>query len=144
MRSPFASAYFASRSGAARNHVRTASAGYFDKTGRAADPRAVAAGQRWNIDLSTHRSRKLDATLLDWADLVLVMDLANLEAVRNHYPAARDKTYLLGSLEVADHKTDVEIPDPYTGSDESVVMAYGRIAGAIDRLMVHVSSGSPP
>jgi protein-tyrosine-phosphatase len=142
MRSPFASAYLASRSRSARTHVQTASAGCYDKAGRAADPRAVAAGQQWQIDLSAHRSRTLDPALLDWADLILVMDRSNLEAVCNHYPAAREKTYLLGSIDAADHNTDGEIPDPFTGSDETVVQAYGRIAGAIDRLIVHVSSGS--
>jgi len=143
MRSPFASEYLASRSGSPLNHVRTASAGCYGKAGRAADRRAVAAAQQWQIDLSAHRSRTLDATLLDWADLILVMDRSNLEAVRTRYPDVTGKTYLLGSIDVADDNADVEIPDPYTGSEETVMEAYGRIASAIDRLIVHVRCGSP-
>ena len=74
------------------------------------------------------------------ADLVLVMDHANLAALATRYPDALEKTYLLGSL---DSEPDVEIADPFEAEDAATEQACGRIAGAIDRLLVHVSCGLP-
>ena len=133
MRSPFASGYLAVRGGAERRNLQARSAGYYDRTGRPADARAVTAGRRWGVDLTAHSSRKLDDELVEWADLILVMDRPNLAAVRRLYPAAAGKTYLLGSLEAG--ADDVEISDPYHDAYEATERTYVRIAGAIDRLV---------
>jgi protein-tyrosine-phosphatase/predicted ATP-grasp superfamily ATP-dependent carboligase len=133
MRSPFASGYLAVRGGAERRNLQARSAGYYDRTGRPADARAVAAGRQWGVDLSSHSSRKLDDDLVAWADLILVMDRPNLSAVRQLYPAAAEKTYLLGSLDAG--AADVEIADPYHCPYEATERTYVRIAGAIDRLV---------
>lgn len=133
MRSPFASGYLAVRGGAERRNLQARSAGYYDRTGRPADARAVAAGRRWGVDLSSHSSRKLDEDLIAWADLIFVMDRPNLAAVRRLYPDAAGKTYLLGSLDA--DAPDVEISDPYHCPYEATEHTYVRIAGAIDRLV---------
>ena len=107
---------------------------------RPADVRAVAASRPWGVDLSSHRSKKLDEDLIAWADLILVMDRPNLTAVRRSYPAAAGKTYLLGSFG-SDAATDVEIADPYNGPYEATERTYVRIADAIDR---YVTFGRRP
>ena len=135
MRSAFAGAYYASR---ARGEAL--SAGFHQRDKRPADPRAVAAARTWGVDLSSHRSRTIDRELMSRADLVLVMDHANLAALATRYPDALEKTYLLGSL---DSEPDVEIADPFEAEDAATEQACGRIAGAIDRLLVHVSCGLP-
>jgi protein-tyrosine-phosphatase len=135
MRSAFASAYYSSRS-----HGQALSAGFHQRDSRPADPRAVAAARTWGLDLSSHRSRTIDRELMSRADLVLVMDHANLAALAARYPDALEKTYLLGSL---DAEPDVEIADPFEAEDAATEKACGRIASAIDRLLVHASSGSP-
>jgi protein-tyrosine-phosphatase/predicted ATP-grasp superfamily ATP-dependent carboligase len=134
MRSPFASAYFAHRGAAGRQNVEVASAGFFERTGRPADARAVSAGRRWGIDLSSHCSRRLDNELVAWADLILVMDWPNLAALRRSYPAAAGKTYLLGCIG-GDAAGDVEIRDPFDGPYEATERTYVRIADAIDRFV---------
>ena len=140
MRSPFASAYLHSRAAGQRRRVEATSAGLYERTGRFADDRAIAAGRQWGVDLSSHRSKTLDQRLVEWADLILVMDRPNLAGVRTRYPAAAGKTYLLGSFD-AEGEPDIEIPDPSDGPYEAAESAYGRIAGAIDRL-VATPSGS--
>jgi protein-tyrosine phosphatase len=137
MRSPFASAYFDSRAARGHRPGEAVSAGLYERNGRLADERAVAAGRRWDVDLSSHRSRTLDGQLVDWADLILVMDRVNLAGVRERYPAAAGKTYLLGAFD-REGEPDVEIPDPFNAAYEATESAYLRIAGAIDRF---VSSG---
>jgi protein-tyrosine-phosphatase len=130
MRSPFASGYLALRG----QSVETRSAGFYERVGRPADPRAVAAGRRWGVDLSSHTSNTLDDELVAWADLILVMDRPNLEAVRRRFPTAAGKTYLLGSLDAA--ALDVEISDPYDAPYEATERTYARIAHAIDHLVM--------
>ena len=143
MRSPFASGYLAVSGDAGRRNLQARSAGYYDRTGRPADARAVAAGRRWGVDLSSHASRKLDEDLVAWADLILVMDRPNLAAVRRLYPAAAAKTYLLGSFD--GETADVEISDPYHCPYEATERTYIRIAGAIDRLVAcGASAGARP
>jgi protein-tyrosine-phosphatase/predicted ATP-grasp superfamily ATP-dependent carboligase len=134
MRSPFASGYLAQRGAAGRHGMQARSAGYYERTGRPADERAVAASQQWGVDLSSHRSRKLDEDLVAWADLILVMDRPNLTAVRRSYPSAAAKTYLLGSFG-SDAVADVEIADPFDGPYEATERTYVRIADAIDRFV---------
>jgi protein-tyrosine phosphatase len=134
MRSPFASGYLAQRGAAGRHTMQVRSAGYYQRTGRPADVRAVAASRQWGVDLSSHRSRKLDDDLIEWADVILVMDRPNLTAVRRSYPAAAAKTYLLGSFG-DDAVADVEIADPFDGPYEATERTYVRIADAIDRFV---------
>jgi protein-tyrosine-phosphatase len=135
MRSPFASAYFNRR----RNEhgaiqAIAASAGVYEPAGRPADPRAVAAARRWDIDLSSHRSTALDDQLVASADLIFVMDRTNLDEIRRRHPGTRSKTYLLGTLD-PDRASDTEIPDPYAAGDGATEHAYARIAAAVDALV---------
>jgi protein-tyrosine-phosphatase len=139
LRSPFASSYLRMKASAAGRGILTRSTGMYHRTGRNADPRGVAAGQRWAVDLSSHRSTRIDDDLVNWADLILVMDRRNLRQLRQLYPAAADKTFLLGAVEPGP-ATDVEIPDPFTGDYALTERAYARIAGAIDRLPCGVAS----
>jgi protein-tyrosine-phosphatase len=134
MRSPFASGYLAQLGAAERHNIQVRSAGYYERTGRPADVRAVAASRHWGVDLTSHRSRRLDEDLIAWADVIFVMDRPNLSAVRRSYPAAAGKTYLLGSFG-SDVAADVEIADPFNGPYEATERTYVRIADAIDRFV---------
>src|SRR5207247_3022488 len=73
IRSPFASAYLARRTSGNGSRIETTSAGIYDRQDREADPRAIAAGRGWNIDLSSHRSKPLSEDLIRLAELILVM-----------------------------------------------------------------------
>ena len=119
--------------------MQVRSAGFYERIGRPADARAVAASRRWGVDLSSHCSNRLDGDLVAWADLILVMDRRNLAALRRWYPAAAGKTFLLGSFG-GDMAVEVEIGDPFDGPYEATERTYIRIADAIDRF---VTSGRP-
>jgi protein-tyrosine-phosphatase len=62
-------------------HVRVDSAGTAAVDGAPAADHAIAVAAAEGLDLSAHRSQELTPELLDWADLVLVMTLTQLEAV---------------------------------------------------------------
>ena len=59
------------------------------------------------IDISGHVARQLGESLVNWADLILVMERFQQDEIQHRYPAARGKVFLLG------HWSDTEIADPY-------------------------------
>ena len=133
MRSPFASGY-AQRAHGVRSPLEVRSAGFHARGGRPADPRALEASKSWGVDLEAHRSTVLDDDLVDWADVVFVMDRANRRQVRKLFPRAAAKCYLIGVLENG-RAVDVEIPDPFTADALAMQRACVRIAGAVDVLI---------
>jgi protein-tyrosine-phosphatase/predicted ATP-grasp superfamily ATP-dependent carboligase len=139
LRSPFASSYLREKAAATGRAVVVRSTGMYHRTGRAADPRGIAAGRRWDVDLSSHRSTRIDEELVDWADVILVMDRRNLHDLQQQFPRAAHKAFLLGAVEPG-AATDVEIPDPYSGDYDLTERAYARIAGAIDRVACRTAS----
>ena len=116
------------------------SAGTWTEPGRPATPLSKAVMQRRNLDLSSHRSRSIDAGLLAAASVVLVMTRHHQEAIQAEFPQAQGKVYLLSQL--VDRSFDIE--DPYGGSlDDYELCAadlqniltdgYDRLAELVDR-----------
>src|SRR5262245_55242849 len=68
-RSPFAEALLTARIPG----LEVRSAGLHAADGHPADPSAVACAQRMGVSLAAHRSARVTAELVAWADLVLVM-----------------------------------------------------------------------
>ena len=81
----------------ARIPALVASAGLLDG-GRPASPDAIAAVARRGVDLSRHRSRRLDLDLLSEADLVLGMEPLHVRAAVGLDPAALGRSFALKDL----------------------------------------------
>jgi protein-tyrosine-phosphatase len=90
--------------------IEVASCGTHDLDGAPADKHAVAVCAEIGVDLGAHASRQVDAELVAWADYILVMEYAHVEAVRDEFPDARERLMLLGTL-----GGTMEIADPYGG-----------------------------
>lgn len=126
-RSALAHAYAAQRP---PNGLAYASAGFHRPEDRPADPAMVDIARTRGIDLSANRSRTLDAAMVARADLIFVMELAQLERLESEYPEARGKAFLLGALDAAG---GAEIPDPYGKAPEVYSAVCSRIVTAVDR-----------
>ncbi len=106
-RSPMAAALLA-RSAAARGAgAVVASAGIAALEGRPADPIAVELMRERGLDLSGHRARQLTDELVLAADLVLVMEQAQVRLVETIAPAARGRVHRIGRWGAFD------VPDPF-------------------------------
>lgn len=99
------------------------SAGVAALTGHAADSVVQALLRERGHDLVMHQASPLDDELARWADLVLVMERWQRDAVFELAPTARGKTFLLGHWQ-----DEAEIDDPY-GLDEAT---YRRALIRID------------
>lgn len=72
---------------------------------------AVAA--TLDVDLAPHRSHTLSRQMIENAELIVVMDAANWQALAKFAPHALARTILLGSLAPDANLRHDEIPDPY-------------------------------
>ena len=92
---------------------RVVSAGIDALENQGADATVLGMMHARGIDLAPHRARQLTPEQLRQADLVLVMETHQREAILAMDPTARGKTFLLG------HWINAEIPDPYRRGDEA-------------------------
>ena len=81
----------------------------------------------YGLDLTGHRSKLIDSSMLDWADLVLVMEQEHKEGVVSRFPEQGGKTHLLS--EYVGERGD--IPDPYYGD----IQVYRECATLLQSLL---------
>lgn len=77
---------------------------------------AVRGLAEWSglVDIAGHRSRALDASLLEAADLILVMERGQKEALALEFPSAAARVYLLSEMSA---RIAYDIPDPALGRE---------------------------
>lgn len=102
------------------------SAGLHALVGYPADLMAQKLMAKEGIDISSHRARQLERSHLLWADLILVMDKQQKNAVFSFDLSARGKVYLLGEW------SDFEVPDPYQRPRKIFEIAFGCISKGVD------------
>lgn len=86
------------------------SAGFHTKTGRSVATDYAQQARVYAVDLDAHRSRRVTAEDLSWADLILIMDAHNFRLVWNLDRRMIGKLVWLGACAEA---TPTEIQDPY-------------------------------
>ena len=90
---------------------------------------------KWGVDLSHHLSSRVDKNLLDWAEIVVIMDGHNYKMVRMLDPHIDHKLIWLGALS---KKTPTEIKDPYGKSEAEQAMVVSQLAISAQALIDNV------
>jgi protein-tyrosine phosphatase len=121
-RSPMAEALLRQRMEHSGRDVEVRSAGVGALEDQQADPPAQVLMQTRGLDISAHRARQVTPALARWADLILVMESYQREALLDIDPTARGKTFLLG------HWSSKEVPDPFRQPEE----LYNQVLGLIE------------
>ena len=119
-RSPTAEAVLLHRVAAAglAGRIKVDSAGTHDyHVGDAPDPRAQEVAARRGYDMSRLRGRQVVRRDFVEFDYVLAMDRANLKALAPLCPAEHARKLKL-FMEFARNVADLEVPDPYYGSEQ--------------------------
>jgi predicted ATP-grasp superfamily ATP-dependent carboligase/protein-tyrosine-phosphatase len=102
------------------------SAGFHEEVNRPADPSMVRVAKEHGLDLSRSRSRLLNRTMVEEADLIFAMEMKHLDRIFAAFPEAKSKTYLLSAV-----TTDVEIPleiaDPYGQAPADYAACYDQV-----------------
>jgi protein-tyrosine-phosphatase len=92
--------------------LKVSSAGFHPQSGRPADPVMRELASRAGIDLSDCRSRTVSREMLSGADIVFVMEWTHLRRIRDEFPDAAEKCFLLGCA-VPGGGPVGDIADPY-------------------------------
>lgn len=81
----------------------------------------------YGLDLTGHQSKLVDAALVDWADLVLVMEQEHRDRIISLYAGAGSKVHLLS--EYVGESGDIS--DPYLGGSQT----YRECAALLQSLL---------
>ncbi len=83
------------------------SAGIGALQGHPADDHAQTLMAELGLDISNHRATQLNHELVQWADLILVMETSHKHHIESQFPTARGKIYRLREWD------QLDIEDPY-------------------------------
>lgn len=132
-RSPMAEALLRARLGSGS---RVSSAGLAALQHFPADPQAVALMAAEGLDLTAHRGRQVTAALALAAELILVMDPAQLKWCEDLVPGVRGRVFLLGHWLVPPRN----IQDPPPLEPAAFRKALADIREAIEAWLPHLSA----
>ena len=117
-----------------RVEVRTA--GVSALSGTPASSGSLGAAERHGLDLTGHRSREVDAPLIDWADLILVMSPSHL--VRLAQLGGAGKAALLDAFAHGEEGGDdvgSGVPDPFGGDDDAYEETYRTLEELVGKAL---------
>jgi|SRR5690606_23978202 len=107
-------------------------AGLGAEPGLGAESDAVAVLREQGLDLSGHRTRRLEAQMVAEADLILTMTRSHKQQVLRLHPRAAEKTFTLLEFAYDDRESDVE--DPFGRGHDT----YRRTAQELRRALTSV------
>jgi protein-tyrosine phosphatase len=112
--------------------------------GYPADPRAAATITQFGYELD-HQARQINATWFDTIDLVLAMDtenFKNLQVMLNESGTDTELRMFRGFdpalAQYSDPSSELDVPDPYYGGEESFVLVLKMIEDAADGLVAYL------
>lgn len=128
-RSPFAATVARSRW---NSTTSVASAGFHQVAGRPPPQHVVDAAHSLGVDLLGWKSTMVTPAHVAAADLIIVMDIANLNSLTRMFPQAGPRTIILGVCDPS--ATFAEVRDPYDLSLVATEQVLKKILRAIDCL----------
>jgi len=136
-RSPLAES-IARRAGLERgwSHLAVRSAGIAAFDGAPASSGASDVARAQGLDLSDHSARSLTRSLVDWADLILVMSVAHLMAVREL--GAGEKAALITEFVAGDHGGS-SVEDPFGGDDRTYRRVFDQLEEAVEGTLARLA-----
>ena len=105
---------------------KIASAGTWTTDGLPAASEAINGARRMGLDISRHASQAITPQLMRDADLVIVMEQGQKEALRSEFPQCAGKVHVLSEAATG---TVFDIPDPASA------LSGAEVPGEIDELI---------
>jgi protein-tyrosine phosphatase len=133
-RSPMAEALLRQR--VLATDVQIASAGTHAMLDSPIDPLAQAVLQMHQVPPLRHRARQMDRDMLHQAELILLMENAQLKSVLRLAPEVRGKTFLIGKWQ-----QQMEIADPYRQPKLAFEQTYEHLSRCVDDWLPYLQSG---
>jgi protein-tyrosine-phosphatase len=99
--------------------IECSSAGLFAMTGDEVTPNSVKACERFGVDISAHRARRINGYILDETDKFVCMTFDHASSLGLYVPS--EKIMVLGD----------GVPDPYGGNLETYLTCANSIKNAL-------------
>jgi protein-tyrosine-phosphatase len=99
---------------------QVSSAGTWATEGLPPHPMAIQAAARLGLELNDHTTREVNQTMLDQADLIVVMEQGQREALICEFPQCKDRICLLAEI-AGDPAIDIDDPSRTDFSDVDAV-----------------------
>lgn len=116
------------------------SAGTWTQNGLAALPDAVLAARQFGLDIREHRSREVTAEMMAAADLILVMERDQKEALQIEFRSSRHKVALL--TEVTEGvSTDIADPVRFPQNQQAASEICRLIGAGFDKICAAAERG---
>lgn len=101
---------------------------------------AISAADRFGVDLRGHRSREVDAALLERFDATLVMEAWQYAYMREIFPEFKEKIFLLPLFEPegkerSGHFQAFNIEDPFGRPLEQFDRCFDRIGKCVEAML---------
>lgn len=103
--------------------VTVVSAGFYPVVDRMSPDKQRMRATKYDLNLDDHRSKLVTKELFEWADLIVIMDAYNFDAVISFDKKLARKLFWLGSLD----NNAVSIEDPYGWSEGAADQLFDRI-----------------
>lgn len=110
------------------------SAGLNAMVGQGVDATARELAERDQLDVSQHRAQQVTTELIQWADLILVMNQQHRDALAAKVPVSMGKILLLGHwlpTQGSPGNIGLDIPDPYQKSREVFEYVHHTMSQAV-------------
>jgi protein-tyrosine phosphatase len=115
--------------------IEVSSAGIHALVGEEAARTAMELLAERGIDLSGHRGQQLNRTLIDEADLILVMDRTQLAMLGSLVPPTKGKVFLLRAFSPEGNS---DIRDPFGGDPDDYRSCLSQIEESIPSLLERI------
>ena len=99
------------------------------------DRRSIAVANKYNIDLTNQRARKINAADLDEFDWLLAMDEDNYRDILNYAINEKQRSKVAMIMNFAKPETNQNVPDPYY--DGRFELVYQMLDEACEAFMKH-------
>jgi protein-tyrosine phosphatase len=131
-RSPLAAAWFQKclEGQADARNWSVGSAGTWAEAGQTVIPSARWMAEHFGLDLSSHRSRRVDREVLRQSDLVLVMENSHREGLLVEFPENAGHIFLLAQMAGG---VAYDVPDPGIVPDETFLDIAREVTSLLDR-----------
>jgi predicted ATP-grasp superfamily ATP-dependent carboligase/protein-tyrosine-phosphatase len=110
-------------------NLEVASTGFHDTVGRSAPDWYRSMAAELGVDLSASRSKRMDGAQVEWAQLILLADLDNLDRFEREFPNAVHKATLLGLFSPTPR---ISIEDPYNLDPDEARLAARDVMTSVE------------
>lgn len=131
-RSPMAAALLRHR--LTGRDVQVASAGLAACVGAGIDTHARAVLAEAHVPVAEHRARQVSLDMLNWAELVLLMEHAHVSDLLRTAAHVRGKAFLMGKWQGG-----MEIADPFRQPKEVFQHTYQDVSRCVDSWLPYLS-----